>query len=1188
MSNWAAAFSEGGAEEDGLEEDEVWESTECDACGSFDSDLYYCLSCVQTLCDTCWEEVPAHGRNKSRFRFPNINGMKHEKTPHHVLKAIQPAFFTPPNDASYEAMLKEDDQASWFGVRREEDEKLPILLQDHGRFPELMAASSIDSRKKFMQQGKGPTRVVKRTPILVSFVGQTGAGKSTLIRLLIGLKLDHKTSNGVRPQLPVIGSAISDIATSSDVHLYPDPATIQTENPILYADSEGLDGGERLSLSASFRSLSTSDSIAPPFVSEGSFRAAFCSERELVWSDDPSRRTRDFIVAQLYSRLLFTFSDVIVFVQRNARVIEGVIETMVEWAAAALETAYNQPILPYAVVALNATDESTPEELWDVNVSTSAILSSFSGILYKNLVFKRHVKLWADRGKIVTTLDELLGCYFSKVQIIRIPTSQSPNLMYKQGHQLYSEISAAGSLAQVRKSHLRMLLNSRQLQAYLDRAFDHYSRTLEHPFDFVQASFLNSPVPNNLGDNILEFAIALMNHQIEEKQPRVGKEIFEKLSPLIASCIMIDAIRHSVLGTADRIFPENMRATAIIYRCNNTRIGHTSKGHQLQSGIIFKHGEYFSNITFANYRDTFHSLVFMHLSDILSKLGSNSDDSLLQQARAHRLHSDVLKSFYSTYKSAETLGIPSHNICLGCLSGSPEHVLSCEDVLCSACIEAYGRPQGRNAYVLETCPIGFQHESTIEPQYICSKPKNAGVRLLSLEDGALHSITQLEVLRRVELELLGKISVRSLFDMISANGMASIIALAIATQEWSLDECASKFLDIATQSFSQSNLRKTRKLLGVNKGALAAKYRSSSLESSLQKAFDSDAVLFGPESRCLGNTSIPKVMITSESADGGTTVFTNYHRGNSKSLPYKVVRPNSVKGEMKIWEVARASLTFSGHFKPFKHDATERTYTGHGGYPSDPIEVMQHESERLWPSPTSTFPDAVLSIGTGTGLNNSKFKFSKEATERMMWKPARAATSEKPEEEPHDSAWNQFLGTLPPNYPSSKYSRLDVQIPHILPEKDDVSALLAFQKTVRANIRQEEIREIAMKLLAALFYFERTGIIDEVSDEEFYIYGEIHCRLPNGRSEVKQLADLLTDKKFDNPAFIFQETHGPEQCFPIPSCSLDDMQRSCRFRLPGIRIRLSRSMAEVDAVLRVTPEEKFSISGFPRVMQETE
>lgn len=56
---------------------------------------------------------------------------------------------------------------------------------------------------------------------------------------------------------------------------------------------------------------------------------------------------------------------------RRLRVIESVFEKLVDWAAAALEKSSNQPVLPHAIIVLNASDNSTNAELWDIDVRNS-------------------------------------------------------------------------------------------------------------------------------------------------------------------------------------------------------------------------------------------------------------------------------------------------------------------------------------------------------------------------------------------------------------------------------------------------------------------------------------------------------------------------------------------------------------------------------------------------------------------------------------------------------------------------------------------------------------------------------------------------------------------------------------------------------------------------------------------------
>jgi hypothetical protein len=55
-----------------------------------------------------------------------------------------------------------------------------------------------------------------------------------------------------------------------------------------------------------------------------------------------------------------------------------------------------------------------------------------------------------------------------------------------------------------------MLLDAEKLQSYLQSAFDHFARSLDHPFGFVQASFSNSPIPLDFGGNNLKLVLNLM------------------------------------------------------------------------------------------------------------------------------------------------------------------------------------------------------------------------------------------------------------------------------------------------------------------------------------------------------------------------------------------------------------------------------------------------------------------------------------------------------------------------------------------------------------------------------------------------------------------------------------------------------------------------------------------------------
>lgn len=142
-------------------------------------------------------------------------------------------------------------------------------------------------------------------------------GKSTVIKMLI----DRHQLASSDPALttyssPVVGSAVNDkVPTSGDVHLYADPATSTKQMPLLYADCEGLEGGEIEPYGAQSRKRAGSGSKrfrSPRLFMKG-------RPRKIAWADTEDKRRREYAVSELYPRLLYTFSDVVVYVTRNPK-----------------------------------------------------------------------------------------------------------------------------------------------------------------------------------------------------------------------------------------------------------------------------------------------------------------------------------------------------------------------------------------------------------------------------------------------------------------------------------------------------------------------------------------------------------------------------------------------------------------------------------------------------------------------------------------------------------------------------------------------------------------------------------------------------------------------------------------------------------------------------------------------------
>ena len=123
-----------------------------------------------------------------------------------------------------------------------------------------------------------------------------------------------------RYQTPVVGSVKDDhIPTSGDVHLYADPQTFLTAKPVLYADCEGLQGGEQEPKGARSRISPQAAYGTASKVRERICQLYHASDREITWATSSEKRSRQFAVAYLYPRLLYTFSDLVVFVLKNPK-----------------------------------------------------------------------------------------------------------------------------------------------------------------------------------------------------------------------------------------------------------------------------------------------------------------------------------------------------------------------------------------------------------------------------------------------------------------------------------------------------------------------------------------------------------------------------------------------------------------------------------------------------------------------------------------------------------------------------------------------------------------------------------------------------------------------------------------------------------------------------------------------------
>jgi hypothetical protein len=210
-----------------------------------------------------------------------------------------------------------------------------------------------------------------------------------------------------------------------------------------------------------------------------------------------------------------------------------------------MEKSLNQPALPHAIIALNATDMGVDEQQWDVETATQTLMSSVAGAIAREPKYREYADYFTSRGKTIRTMHDLLLCYYSSVRVVRIPMKGRYMLIDEQVSKLHQEITSSCSLSYYAKRKARMLSSTDELQVYLQCAFEHFTQNLDTPFNFIEVAFRNNPIPQDFGGSILKLAAAV---QASSSSPRDGRRLFRELSKMVASCIMLDCARHDLHG----------------------------------------------------------------------------------------------------------------------------------------------------------------------------------------------------------------------------------------------------------------------------------------------------------------------------------------------------------------------------------------------------------------------------------------------------------------------------------------------------------------------------------------------------------------------------------------------------------------------------------------------------------------
>lgn len=220
-----------------------------------------------------------------------------------------------------------------------------------------------------------------------------------------------------------------------------------------------------------------------------------------------------------------------------------VLTLLIKWERSSIEKSVNQPILPHAIIAPNATSTKFDHSAWNPEHATESLLADVAGAVDQDPAFKELKEYWGRKGRNIHTVKDLLLCYYSSITVVRIPGDGRYMMIDEQIQKFHDTLSKRCRESFNTKSRSSMLFNSDSLNAYLHSAFEHFSSDLNKPFNFMDILFKINPIPFNFRGNILKLAVAM---KVRYDDPT---KIFEKLSFMVASCIGLDCVRQNFKGT---------------------------------------------------------------------------------------------------------------------------------------------------------------------------------------------------------------------------------------------------------------------------------------------------------------------------------------------------------------------------------------------------------------------------------------------------------------------------------------------------------------------------------------------------------------------------------------------------------------------------------------------------------------
>jgi hypothetical protein len=177
-------------------------------------------------------------------------------------------------------------------------------------------------------------------------------------------------------------------------------------------------------------------------------------------------------------------------------------------------------------------------------------------------------------------------------------------------------------------------------------------------------------------------------------------------------------------------------------------------------------------------------------------------------------------------------------------------------------------------------------------------------------------------------------------------------------------------------------------------------------------------------------------------------------------------------------------------FKPLKHATSKQAYSNEER-DVNPIMIADSEFKTIWGSSQAKCPDFVLSLGTGLSTSQSAGFVGMETAAKSS-KPTILSMTRRNKQKVSprfdqqcEKMWNDYLHSFGiSSATAGKYIRLNIKA-FELPAIDDFSSVGLLRDMVKTQTDLTEIRKVASRLIANLFYFETGGEMEKIGNDFF-------------------------------------------------------------------------------------------------------